>query len=177
MSGTLRQARILSSEAKSKNNTSISQEQRTNIQITYPNVPQLNASKTVSRSNSLSDLKNYNQLDSLEQKNKFLEMLVSVYEDNPLKVNSYLVCNTTSLMNMIKLLTDADKVELVLDEDIACNSCCGCVSRHNSCSSDKLIYISKILITKNNKTEDMKYAYNDIYSQFIKYGISLKIAI
>lgn len=168
MSGTLRQARILSSEAKSKNNTSISQEQNTNIQINYPNVPQLNASKTVSRSNSLSDLKNYNQLDSLEQKNKFLEMLVSVYEDNPLKVNAYLVCNTTSLMNMIKLLTDADKVELVLDEDIACNSCC---------SSDKLIYISKILITKNNKTEDMKYAYNDIYSRFIKYGISLKICI
>lgn len=168
MSGTLRQARILSSEAKSKNNTSISQEQNTNIQINYPNVPQLNASKTVSRSNSLSDLKNYNQLDSLEQKNKFLEMLVSVYEDNPLKVNAYLVCNTTSLMNMIKLLTDADKVELVLDEDIACNSCC---------SSDKLIYISKILITKNNKTEDMKYAYNDIYSQFIKYGISLKICV
>lgn len=168
MSGTLRQARILSSEAKSKNNTSISQEQNTNIQINYPNVPQLNASKTVSRSNSLSDLKNYNQLDSLEQKNKFLEMLVSVYEDNPLKVNAYLVCNTTSLMNMIKLLTDADKVELVLDEDIACNSCC---------SSDKLIYISKILITKNNKTEDMKYAYNDIYSQFIKYGVSLKLAV
>ncbi len=168
---TLRQARILSSEAKSKNNTTISQEQNTNIKITqlpYPNIPQIDTSKTLSRSNSLSDLKNYNQLETLEQKNKFLEMLVNVYEDNPLKVNSYLVCNTTSLMNMIKLLTDADKVELVLNEDIACNSCC---------SSDKLIYISKILITKNNKTEDMKYAYNDVYSQFIKYGISLKIAI
>ena len=168
---TLRQARILSSEAKSKNNTTISQEQNTNIKITqlpYPNIPQIDTSKTLSRSNSLSDLKNYNQMETLEQKNKFLEMLVNVYEDNPLKVNSYLVCNTTSLMNMIKLLTDADKVELVLNEDIACNSCC---------SSDKLIYISKILITKNNKTEDMKYAYNDVYSQFIKYGISLKIAI
>ena len=167
---TLRQARILSSEAKSKNNTTISQEQNTNIKITqlpYPNIPQIDTSKTLSRSNSLSDLKNYNQMETLEQKNKFLEMLVNVYEDNPLKVNSYLVCNTTSLMNMIKLLTDADKVELVLNEDIACNSCC---------SSDKLIYISKILITKNNKTEDMKYAYNDVYSQFIKYGISLKLA-
>ncbi|KAK8858132.1 hypothetical protein M9Y10_013232 [Tritrichomonas musculus] len=168
---TLRQARILSSEAKSKNNTTISQEQNTNIKITqlpYPNIPQIDTSKTLSRSNSLSDLKNYNQMETLEQKNKFLEMLVNVYEDNSLKVNSYLVCNTTSLMNMIKLLTHADKVELVLNEDIACNSCC---------SSDKLIYISKILITKNNKTEDMKYAYNDVYSQFIKYGISLKIAI
>ena len=59
---TLRQARILSSEAKSKNNTTISQEQNTNIKITqlpYPNIPQIDTSKTLSRSNSLSDLKNY----------------------------------------------------------------------------------------------------------------------
>lgn len=50
-------------------------------------------------------------------------------------------------------MTNADKAELVLNENIACNSCC---------TSDKLIYISKILIMKNNKTEDIKYAYNYI---------------
>ena len=166
---TLRQARILSSEAKSKNNTTISQEQNTNIKITYPNVPQINANKTISRSNSLSDLTNYSQLENLEEKNKFLEMLVNVYEDNPLKVNSYLVCNTTSLMNMIKLLTHADKIELVLNEDDEPGCCAVSVS--------KFIKIDKILITKNNKTEDMKYAYNDVYSQFIKYGVSMKICI
>lgn len=107
------------------------------------------------------------ELDSLEKKNKFLEMIVQMYELNPLKINSYLVCNSKLLMDMIKLLTDCDKVELVIDDsDVGC----GC-----SASSSKFIKVAKILITKDGKTEDMKYAYNDIYSTFIKYGISLKI--
>ena len=107
------------------------------------------------------------ELDSLEKKNKFLEMIVQMYELNPLKINSYLVCNSKLLMDMIKLLTECDKVELVIDDsDVGC----GC-----SASSSKFIKVAKILITKDGKTEDMKYAYNDIYSTFIKYGISLKI--
>lgn len=107
------------------------------------------------------------EIDDLEKKNRFLEMIVEMYESNPLKVNSYVVCDSKLLMNMIKLLTDCDKVDLVLNEDIGCSGCGG--------NSDKFIYVSKILISKNGKSEDMKYCYNDVYSQFIKYGISLKI--
>lgn len=45
-------------------------------------------------------------------------------------------------------------------------------------SNDKrLMKISKIMIIKNNQTEDFKYCYNNIYSQFIKYGISLKLTV
>ena len=107
------------------------------------------------------------ELDSLEKKNRFLEMIVQMYEGNPLKINSYVVCDSKLLMDMIKLLTECDKVELVIDDsDVGC----GC-----SASSSKFIKVAKILITKDGKTEDMKYAYNDIYSTFIKYGVSLKI--
>lgn len=108
------------------------------------------------------------ELDSLEKKNSFLEMLVEMYENNPLKVNSYVVCESKLLMDMIKLLTECDKVELVLSDEVGCSGCTG---------KDKLIHLTKILITKDGKTEDMKYAYNDIYSEFTKYGISLKIVI
>ncbi|KAK8843564.1 hypothetical protein M9Y10_024621 [Tritrichomonas musculus] len=31
------------------------------------------------------------ELDSLEKKNRFLEMIVQMYEGNPLKINSYVV--------------------------------------------------------------------------------------
>ena len=63
-------------------------------------------------------------------------------------------------MDMIKLLTNCDKVELIIDENIGC---VGCVSKN------KYTYISKIFVTKNNKTEDLKYASNDIYSKkFLK---------
>ena len=67
---------------------------------------------------------------------------------------------------MIKLLTNCDKVDLVLNEDIACSGCTG---------NDKLIYVSKILVTKGDRTEDLKYCYNEVYSKFVSYGISLKI--
>ena len=89
-------------------------------------------------------------------------------DKQPLKIISRVVCESKLLMDMIKLLTECDKVELVLNDDIGCSGCTG---------KDKFIYISKILITKDNKTEDMKYAYNDIYSQFIKYGVSLKVVV
>ena len=108
-----------------------------------------------------------NELDELDKKNRFLEMLVEMYENNPLKVNSYVVCESRLLMDMIKLLTDCEKVDLVLDEDISCGGCGG--------KPDKIIYVSKILITKDGKSEDLKYCRNDIYSQFIKYGVSMKM--
>ena len=107
------------------------------------------------------------ELDSLEKKNRFLELLVEMYSENPLKVNSYVVCKSGTLMSMIKLLTECDKVDFVLDDyEVGC----GC-----SASTAKLIKIDKILVTKDGRTEELKYCYNDIYTEFIKYGISLKL--
>ena len=112
------------------------------------------------------DLQKDMQIADLETKNKFLNLLLTVYQSNPIYINSYVVCDSQLLMSMIKLLTNCDKVDLVLNDDIACTNCC---------SNDKLIYVSKILITKGDKTEELKYSYNDVYSKFVAYGISLKI--
>ena len=62
-------------------------------------------------------------IDDLETKNKFLEILLQVYEDNPIKINSYLICTSSTLMEMIKLLTNCDKVDLVIDDNIGCTGC------------------------------------------------------
>ena len=106
------------------------------------------------------------QIQDLETKNKFLNMLLTVYQQNPLYINSYVVCSYRLLMEMIKLLTDCDRVDLVLNEDIACGGCTG---------DDKMIYLSKILVVKGDDTRDLKYGYNDVYSKLIAYGLSLKI--
>ena len=204
MSNTLRQARILSSE----NDASVKQEQSTNVnikitpnkstpqvmgaqappaQVTYPQVSPVNfTSQTTASafpsvqatSRGIADLGT--ELDTLEKKNKFLEMLVAMYETNPLKINSYVVCDSKLLMNMIKLLTDADKIELVLDEsDVGCG--CGLAKARpehgGRGANSKFIKIDKILVYKNNKAEDLKYGYNEIYTQFIRYGVSLKIVV
>ena len=202
MSNTLRQARILSSE----NDASVKQEQNTNIEIkvspnksippvAYPQIPnnvnftmppptmppptmptqmtqQQYASQYTPQTNNITRDKGIAdlgiELDSLEQKNRFLEMLVEMYADNPLRINSYVVCKSTLLMNMIKLLTGCDKVDFVLEDDEP--GCC-------AVSVSKFIKIDKILITKDGKSEELKYAYNNVYTEFIKYGISLKLAV
>ncbi len=129
--------------------------------------PPTNNNFPLTRDRGIADLSI--NIDELEKKNQFLEMLVEMYETNPLKINSYVVCKSSLLMNMIKLLTECDKVDLVIDDsDIGC----GC-----SASSTKILKIDKILISIDDKTEEFKYKYNDIYTQFVKYGISLKLTI
>ena len=144
------------------NFTTMGQQQPTTETSAYPSVA---PSQFVTRDIE-QDLQKDMQIADLETKNKFLNLLLTVYQNNPIYINSYVICDSQILMSMIKLLTNCDKVDLVLNDDIACSGCTG---------NNKLIYISKILITKGDKIEELKYAYNDVYSKFVSYGISLKI--
>ena len=192
---TLRNARILSS----CNDASNKQEQKMNVNIKledtipqqstqqlpiYPNVPQM-ANFTIPPQTvgefapSQSTVPNFNpvqnrdidltkdlQIADLEDKNKFLQLLLRIYQNNPLYVNSIVVCQSQDFMDLVKLLTKCDKVDLILNEDLACGGCG---------TDSKLIYVSRILITKNNETKEMKYAYNEAYSKLISFNISTKI--
>ena len=197
----MNKARILSSE----NDASVKQEQNTNVEIkfkptmqptplmqsnnvAYPNIPQVpqfqnaqtrDVNFTIpegsiqsqfqpTTSNLSREISLGNEIEDLTLKNKFLETLLSIYEVNPLRVNSYLVCHSSSLMELIKILTKADKVELVIDDE---SGCTGCVSK------SKYLNIQRILVTKGDKSNDLKYAYNDVYAQLVKYGISLKLCV
>ena len=71
------------------------------------------------------------------------------------------------LMNLVKLACQADKVELVLNDDISCTSC----------TDQKYTYVSSVLVTKDGKTQEFKYGFNEIYSKFLKFGISTKIVL
>ena len=106
------------------------------------------------------------QIADLEDKNKFLQLLLRIYQNNPLYINSLVVCQSQDFMDLVKLLTKCDKVDLILNEDLACGGCG---------TDSKLIYVSRILITKNNETKEMKYAYNEAYSKLISFNISTKI--
>lgn len=198
MSKIMNKARILSSE----NDASVKQHQETNIEIKlapnqnrnspvlYPNVPLMNNQNDLQKhdSNKASENINFtipeqnmgsqymqatnrnitdlsNNLEDLSMKNKFLELLVEMYANNPLKINSYVICISTLLMDMLKLLTGCDKVEFVIEDEEP--KCC-------LANTSKLLKIDKILITKDDKTEELKYCYNHVYTEFVKYAISLK---
>lgn len=93
-----------------------------------------------------------------------LEALLSCYENNPLIINKYVVCKYETLMNIIKTLTGGEKVEFSLDEDRTC-----------TCCNSKYIYISKIFVTKDGKSQEFKHGWNEKYSLLQRHGISLKI--
>ena len=126
----------------------------------------LERASPITRDINMNSIEKDLQIQDLETKNKFLNLLLTVYQNNPIYINSYVICDAHLLMEMIKLLTNCDKVDLVLNDDLACGGCT---------SDDKLIYVSKILVTKGDETKDLKYGYNDIYSKLIAYGISMKV--
>ena len=103
-------------------------------------------------------------IEDKDRQIEVLEALLSCYENNPLIINKFVVCNYNTLMNIIKVLTSAEKVEFSLDEDKSC-----------TCCNSKYIYISKIFVTKSGKTQEFKFAFNEKYSLLQKHGISLKI--
>ena len=110
------------------------------------------------------------EIAELTVKNKFLELMLAAYQNNPIKLNSYIIVNYQLLIEMVKLLANADKVDLILEDDYVAN--CGCC---NDADHDELIYVSKILITVNGTTTDLKYSNNSVYSEFTKLGVSTKI--
>ena len=131
--------------------------------VYYPNIPQMNPqsrdvnftipeensqyqfqppTNNLSQDRGIADLGN--EIEDLTVKNKFLELLVEMYSENPLKINSYVVCKSSLLMNMIKLLTGCDKVDFVIEDDEP-GCCLGTTS--------KFIKIDKIIVTKDGKSE------------------------
>ena len=103
-------------------------------------------------------------IEDKDRQIEVLESLLSCYENNPLIINKFVVCQYETLMNIIKVLTNGEKVEFSLDEDKSC-----------TCCNSKYIYISKIFVTKDCKTQEFKHAFNEKYSLLQRHGISLKI--
>ena len=106
-------------------------------------------------------------IDNQAQEIQFLETLLIEYQSKPLIIKGSLICKAKNLMNLVKIACQADKVELILNQDISCTSC----------TDTKYTYVSSILVTKDGKTQEFKYGFNDIYSKFLKFGISTKIVL
>lgn len=146
-------------DAKSDNDVSASQP------TFYPSVTP-NVSPIVYPPTTTRDIDLTSEIQDKDKEIKFLETLLQEYQNKPIIVRDFLICRYKNLLQLIKIACDADKVEFLLDDSISCNDCC---------TGDKYSYITTILVTKNGKSEEFKYAYNSIYSKFRKYGINLKM--
>ena len=164
-------ARILTTEKDSEMN------QTTNINISYDHKNDMqnhqNVSLTPSESGNVSprvearDIELTEDIPDTGQEIEFLETLLQEYQAKPVVVKGLLICKSKNLMNLIKIATQAEKVEIILNENISCTSC----------TDTKFTYVQSILVTKGGKTTEFKHGYNEIYSKFLKFGINTKIVI
>ncbi|KAI5519729.1 protein of unknown function, DUF4106 family [Trichomonas vaginalis G3] len=128
-------------------------------QPTYPEV-----SRDLS---SVADIRNdYQQLkDKLQTQEKICQafgIMLNLVEHNPVKVNSYVIAPHEVLKELLKLLTEADDINIKeIEPDV---SCCG-VSYN---------VIDKIYVMKGGETLNLKYSFPDVIKIFDDHNISLK---
>ena len=100
---------------------------------------------------------------SLSNEVAALKIIIGILQDNPFYVNKFVVADDDALMEVIKLLTNAD--DIVMDaEDIGE----GCVSKK------KYRKVNAIYVVKDGETKNLKYSYPNIVQELTELHISFK---
>ena len=99
-----------------------------------------------------------------------LSIMLNLVEHNPLIVNKYIISPKDILINLIQLLTEADKVEIIMAvEDVEC----GCTSS----SKNNFSVIDKIYVNKDGNTSILKYGFAECLQVLETHRISTKFCI
>ena len=96
-----------------------------------------------------------------------LSLIIDILYNNPLYINRYIVAEASCLKELVKILTDADDVDITI-QDPACE--CGCTG-----SSSKVATIDSIYVKKNNNVVEFKYAYAEAKHILESNHISMKL--
>ena len=97
--------------------------------------------------------------------NEALKIIIQMFKDNPLFVNSLLLTDDTKLAQLIKLLTSADEVNIDCD-DIGSGCTCGPQTYRK---------VNAIYVIKDGQTKNLKYDYPDIMKELKELGINVKL--
>ena len=96
----------------------------------------------------------------------FYRTVLEAYMNNPSFVKSYILFKTNVLSEFIRVLTEADSVEITLSEDV---ECCG--------KTTKINVVDTIIVVKDSVRSDFQVNYNEWYTLFKDYKISLKYTL
>ena len=100
-----------------------------------------------------------------------LSIMLNLIEHNPLIVNKYIISPKDILINLIQLLTEADKVDIIMAvEDVEC----GCTS---SSKNNNYGVIDKIYVSKDGNTTILKYGFAEALQILETHRISTKFCI
>lgn len=143
------------------------------VEVKYPNTTIDETKPTVLDINPYSNI-GLNTVEDLqkalihqENVSKALAVMLRIIENNPLIVNKLIIADIESLRSLVKLLTDADEVEIVtLDPEVTC-----------VCSFSLCSVIDKIFVYKDGVNHNLKYSFPDVIKILDDHNISYKMSI
>lgn len=145
------------------NNISISNNDSVNYDSTSPSI----ASQSLESKQDANALAIDPEVKSLQAENEFLKAILRIYINQKLYFNGkYIVCTPDELMELIKLLTEADTVEIETEQIEV------------SCLGNPKVPYSKVLniwIGQQGQRSIFKYNYSRFLSLFDECKISLKV--
>ena len=92
-----------------------------------------------------------------------LKIIITMYKENPIYVNSLLLVDDEKLSALIKLLTNADEVAIDA-EDLG-----------SGCSAKNYRKVNAIYIIKDGNTKNLKYDFPEITKLLKDLGINIKV--
>ena len=106
---------------------------------------------------------NEEEVLSLSNEVAALKLIIGVLQDNPFYINKFVVADDDVLMEIIKLLTNAD--DIVMDADDIGE---GCITKKTYRK------VNAIYVIKDGETKNLKYSYPNIVQELTELHISFK---
>ena len=105
----------------------------------------------------------YTQIKTESKYECFYRTVLEAYLNVPILIKKFVLFKTSVLAEFIKVLTEAESVEVSLSEDV---ECCG--------KTTKINVFDSIIVVKESVSSDFQVNYIEWYTLFKDYKISLK---
>ena len=106
---------------------------------------------------------NSDEMSALQRENQVLKLVIDILHSNPLIINKYIIADDELLVEMIRLLCNAEDVQLDADDLGA-----GCISKK------QYRKVNSIYVTVQGKTYNLKYDYPSVNKTLKDLHISTK---
>ena len=121
------------------------------------------------KNDSTTDLaRRYNEIITCKDKYiQALHIILNIIRNNPLIIKHFVIANGDDLSNLVRLLTNADEVEITLNYDADCG-CCG---------DSRVALVDKIYVRKQNDLYIFKQSFPEAVKILDDHKISCKMVL
>ena len=102
-------------------------------------------------------------ISKLKNENEALKIIIGIIQNNPFYLNKYIIADDVKLMELVKLLCNADDVQMDA-EDIGE----GCITRN------KYRKVHAIYVIKGGETKNLKYDFPEVVRELTELCVSTK---